>query len=210
MKSTIKALLVGTALGTLSSSLHANALTVKVVDRNGTAVPNVVVTLSGSAKVSAAPGTTYAIEQRNFKFEPFVSVVQKGTQVKFPNRDVVDHHVKSLSGPTTFSLKVAGAKQEPVPVLLDAVGQVTVHCLLHNYMTAHLYVVDTPLYGVSDETGTVTIRNVPNAEYELAVNHPSLLSPSLVKPTPPARVKIDGGQPVSLSYTFDFVHRTRR
>ena len=107
-----------------------------------------------------------------FKFEPFVSVVQTGTRMRFPNKDRAEHHLKVLSGPSAFEFKVY-TRKEPEPTLLDKSGLVTLQCLIHDWMNAHIYVVDTPWFGKTAKTGSAVIEGVPVGEYDVFVTHPS-------------------------------------
>jgi hypothetical protein len=54
----------------------------------------------------------------------------------------------------------------PDPVTFDKPGPVTIHCLLHDWMRAYVYVVDTPWYVVTDRTGLASI-DVPDGSYEV-------------------------------------------
>jgi plastocyanin len=194
----------------LANPAFAGSVTVKAVDRNGAPLPFAVVSLTPGAKPAPVTGKSATVEQRNFKFEPFVSIVPRGTKMSFPNRDGADHHVKSLSGPTTFSFKLASAKDKPEVVSFDNAGRVTVHCLVHSYMVGHIYVVDTPYAGITDAQGLLEIRDVPNGEYELMVDHPNVLASAMIKPAPPAKVTMTSSGPIELSYAFDFVYKPRR
>jgi hypothetical protein len=144
------------------------------------------------------------IAQQGFKFVPFVSVVQRGTKARFPNFDNKEHHVKVLTGPTNFEFKVFTAK-EPAPVTLDALGKITVHCLLHGYMVAHIYVVDSPWFAKSAATGTLSIDDVPEGDYEIKLEHPSLLSPSQISPALPKRIAVSNKQTTNIDIKFDLI-----
>ena len=83
-------------------------------------------------------------------------VVQTGTSVSFPNFDTVRHHVYSFSPTKTFEIKLyAGTPAKPV--IFDKAGTATLGCNIHDRMIAHIHVVDTPYFGVTDGMGRVTI-----------------------------------------------------
>ena len=188
----------------------AGTLVAQIKDRNGAPVLNAVVyALPVGGKAPAAlPAATAAatamVEQAYYKFEPYVSVVQTGTKMRFPNRDKNEHHIKVLSGPSLFEHKVY-TRKEPDPTLLDKAGQITLQCLIHDWMTAHIYVVDTPWFAKSSKSGSVVIENVPPGEYDVFVTHPNVLIPGQVTPAMPRRVKFDAGNVHVLEAKFDLV-----
>ena len=106
--------------GTFSALVNAGTLVAQVKDRNGNPVTNAVVYALpvGKAAPTVPAATTAIVEQQSFKFEPYVSIVQAGTRMRFPNRDMTEHHLKVLSGPSAFEFKVY-TRKEPEPTLLD-------------------------------------------------------------------------------------------
>jgi plastocyanin len=213
MKSAIRFYWVGAAAAALSvvSSVAVSAATivVQVKDRNGNAVPNAVVyaTPIGVTAPAVKAGTSAQVEQVQFKYEPFVSVVQKGTQMRFPNKDRADHHVKVLSGPQFFEFQIY-TRKEPTPVVLDKPGQITLQCLLHNWMNAHIYVVDTPYFTKTTRTGSAILQDVPAGEYEVNVTHPGVLFPGHVTPAMPQKLKLEATTSQVLDVTLNFVPRS--
>ncbi len=178
--------------GTFSALVNAGTLVAQVKDRNGNPVTNAVVYALpvGKAAPTVPAATTAIVEQQSFKFEPYVSIVQAGTRMRFPNRDMTEHHLKVLSGPSAFEFKVY-TRKEPEPTLLDKVGMVTLQCLIHDWMNAHIYVVDSPWFGKTSREGSTVIEGVPAGDYDVYVTHPSVLIPGQVTPSGPRRVKMD-------------------
>jgi plastocyanin len=213
MNSAIRLYWVGAAAAALSvvSSVAVSAATivVQVKDRNGNAVPNAVVyaTPVGVAAPAVKAGTSAQVEQVQFKYEPFVSVVQKGTQMRFPNKDRADHHVKVLSGPQFFEFQIY-TRKEPAPVVLDKPGQITLQCLLHNWMNAHIYVVDTPYFNKTSRTGSAILQDLPAGEYEVTVTHPGVLFPGHLTPAMPQKMKLEATTSQVLDVTLNFVPRS--
>jgi plastocyanin len=199
-------LLCATTILVLAAPATAGTLVAQIKDKNGGPVPNAVVyVLPVGAKAPPAPPTaTGVVEQSYFKFEPFVSVVQTGTKMRFPNRDRGEHHIKVLSGPTIFEHKVY-TRKEPDPTLLDKPGQITLQCLIHDWMNAHIYVVDSPWFGKTSKSGSAVVENIPAGEYDVYVTHPSLLVPGQVTPAMPRRVKFDATNVHVLEAKFELV-----
>ena len=184
----------------------AGTLVAQIKDRNGAPVINAVVYALpvGSKAPVALPTATGMVEQSYYKFEPYVSVVQTGTKMRFPNRDRNEHHIKVLAGPSAFEHKVY-TRKEPEPTLLDKPGQITLQCLIHDWMNAHIYVVDSPWFGKTSKAGSAVIESLPPGEYDVFVTHPSLLIPGQVTPSMPRRVKFDASNVHVLEARFDLV-----
>jgi plastocyanin len=108
------------------------------------------------------------VVQHNKSFHPHLTVVRVGTMVDFPNHDPFFHNVFSLVDGKRFDLGLyeAGVTNS---VRFDHVGVSYLFCNIHPEMSAVVVAVDTPYYGISDKTGTVTIANMPDGKYELHV-----------------------------------------
>ncbi|WP_198120001.1 methylamine utilization protein [Massilia rhizosphaerae] len=112
-----------------------------------------------------------AIEQRNREFIPWMTVVQTGTSVDFPNNDTVRHHVYSFSEPKRFEIKLYAGKPGQ-PIVFDKPGQVDIGCNIHDWMEAHVLVVDTPYFARTGADGRATVAGVPAGRYRLRPWHP--------------------------------------
>ena len=190
----------------LAMPTQAGTLVAQIKDRNSAPVINAVVYALpvGSTAPIALPTATASVEQSYYKFEPYVSVVQTGTRMRFPNRDKNEHHIKVLSGPSLFEHKVY-TRKEPDPTLLDKPGQITLQCLIHDWMNAHIYVVDSPWFGKTTKAGSAIIENLPPGVYDIFVVHPSLLIPGQITPSMPRRVTFDASNVHVLEAKLDLV-----
>jgi len=90
-------------------------------------------------------------------------------------------------------------------VLLDKLGQITIQCLLHDWMSAHIYVVDTPWFNKTGRGGSAVLENLPAGEFDVFVTHPSLLIPGQVSPSMPRRVKLEASTLTTIEAKFDLV-----
>jgi plastocyanin len=114
----------------------------------------VYVTQDGASVAAASESAI--MDQRETRFVPHILVVQKGTKVEFPNSDVVAHHVYSFSKPNNFVLPLyKGDPHEPVLFAYD--GIVTLGCNIHDQMLGYIVVVDTDIYGITDEAGSLSV-----------------------------------------------------
>ena len=101
--------------------------------------------------------------QRNEAFNPFVLPVAVGTTVEFPNEDPFRHHVYSFSPAKQFELKLY-CGDELQQVNFESPGVVALGCNIHDNILGYIYVVDTNLFGKTDQDGTVTISGMADGE----------------------------------------------
>ena len=140
------------------------------------------------------------------KFEPYVSIVQTGTQLRLPNRDRIEHHVRTLSGPQSFEYKLY-LREPPVPIRLTRPGHTVLQCLLHDWMSAHIYTVDTPWFGKTNRDGSAVIETLPAGEYDIHFAHPNVTLPGQVAPAFPRRVRLDATTVQVIEARVDVVPR---
>jgi plastocyanin len=110
------------------------------------------------------------IAQQGQEFSAYVTVVQAGTKVVFPNHDTVQHHVYSLSKPKKFELPLYNPGQAE-SIVFEIPGLVTIGCNIHDWMISHLVVVPTPWFARSDAQGSARIT-APAGRYRLEIWHP--------------------------------------
>ena len=110
----------------------------------------------------------YRITQRNKIFEPHLLVVPAGSTVDFPNHDPWLHNVFSVSSNRRFDLGLYGSGVRKA-VQFARAGASYLFCSIHPEMAAVILTVDSTYFGVSDETGRISIGNVPPGKYFLHV-----------------------------------------
>ena len=136
-------------------------------------VDTVVFLESAGAKAAARPMSGVEIEQAKRQFTRRVTVVTVGSEIAFPNRDTVRHHVYSFSPVKPFELKLYSGKPAN-PVLFDKSGIAVLGCNIHDNMVAWVVVVETPYHAVADASGQLRLDNVPPGSYRLRSWHPAL------------------------------------
>lgn len=158
--------------------LPAAGIACKLTDQKGAPVADAVVSLVrlDTPEPSTAPnGATAEIIQQNREFLPYVTAVQAGTTVHFPNRDNVQHHVYSLSKAKKFELPLYSGEAER-SVVFDQPGVVTIGCNIHDWMIAYVLVLTTPHFTKTGPDGTA-ILSVSPGRYRLEIWHPRLAQP---------------------------------
>jgi plastocyanin len=165
------------ALLTLLCGFSAHALAenflVTVTDNTGMPVVDAIVYAEPSTSAPVTPitkPTTVDIQQKDKKFTPFVSAIQVGTSVNFPNNDTVRHHVYSFSPAKSFELKLYAGKPE-LPVLFDKAGTVVVGCNIHDQMVAYIKILDTPYFVKTDASGKAKFNQLPTGKFTVKVWH---------------------------------------
>lgn len=191
--------LVYMATGLLVTSVaHANSV-IQVTDSSGQAVQDAVVYAELAGNPQSAKSATAEIQQKDKKFMPFVTVVQTGTSISFPNNDTVRHHAYSFSPAKPFELKLYSGKPA-APVVFDKSGTVIVGCNIHDQMVAYIHIVDTPYFAKTDASGVARLPTIPAGKYVLKTWHPKQPASA---PVQEQSIQIDGNGPnltVKLNY----------
>jgi plastocyanin len=189
----------------LAAAGHAAAGTTEahVLTPAGQPVQDAAVVLEPLSPARLKGHPTAAIEQRGREFLPYVTIVQTGTAVDFPNNDTIRHHVYSFSAPKKFEIKLYAGKPGQ-PVVFDKPGEVAIGCNIHDWMEAYVLVVDTPWFARTDADGKATIPNVPPGRYRLQLWHPQQ------KALPPSRDIEIGNQAAKLKLVLDVRPRERK
>ena len=144
--------------------------------------------------LKAAAGSKAEMAQRERQFQPALLIVQTGTAVSFPNFDVVRHHIYSFSPIKVIDVKLySGTPSEAI--VFDKPGVAALGCNIHDRMSAHIVVVDTPLFAITDAAGFAKF-DLPAGEHRVKAWHASLKAPSLQGQalTVPAIAPAAGGQ----------------
>jgi plastocyanin len=153
--------------------LDAASLDVTVKDTKGTTVSDAVVYAQRSGASSGLVKKQAVVDQRDKQFVPYVTAVQVGTSIMFPNSDNIRHHVYSFSPAKKFELPLySGVPAKPV--VFDNVGFVTLGCNIHDWMIAYVAVLPTPHFQVTGGDGRAVVRDIPAGQYTVEVWQPSL------------------------------------
>ena len=189
--------LLGCLLGWLLAApgTHAATVSVQAVGSDGKPLPEAVVFLeSREARAAVKPLAGAEVAQVERRFVPQVTVLPVGSELRFPNRDTVRHHVYSFSPAKTFELKLyAGTPANPVS--FDKPGIAVLGCNIHDQMVAWVVVVETPYHAVAGKNGALKI-DAPAGSYRLRTWHAGL--PPGTPPTDEALVLPAGGASVTV------------
>lgn len=176
-------------------------LDVEVRDPAGRPVADAVVYAMSATGPQEVRSSRSSVEQVDREFVPYVSVVQTGTMVTFPNRDEIEHHVYSFSPPKVFEIKLFSGKH-PGTITFDKPGLVTLGCNIHDWMVAYLMVVSTPHFATTGANGQARLRDLPSGAYELRVWHPQQREAGI-----PQAVTLDVGASRAVTVVLDVAPR---
>ncbi|MBI3248686.1 MAG: hypothetical protein HYZ50_19455 [Deltaproteobacteria bacterium] len=158
-------------------SSFGGEITGQVLRKDGAGVDQAIVFVQALPDGAPAPSGPRKAEmdQVHREFVPSVLPIGVGTEVRFPNRDQIHHHVYSFSRTKNFELPLY-KDEEAAPVLFDKPGVVKIGCNIHDWMSATIFVAPTPYFALSDETGKFHLKDLPAGSYSLAAWHESSLS----------------------------------
>ncbi len=197
MKS-IHVLVLFAALG-VCLDLHGGGIAVTVRDVKGAPVADAVVYAKGRGAGPLRPEKQGVIDQQDKQFIPYVTAVQVGTSILFPNKDNIRHQVYSLSRAKKFELPLY-AGIPAAPIVFDKEGFVTLGCNIHDWMIAYVAVLATPYFGVTGRDGQARLKGLPSGPYTVAVWQPLLKG----KPEQFAQsIELAPNDPRNLTFTLD-------
>ena len=189
------------ALALAAGNALAASIVVRATDAHGKPVADAAVYAVPASGGTETKSARAAIAQVDREFVPYVSVIQQGTTVTFPNRDPILHHVYSFSPAKPFEIKLYTGKS-PSEIQFDRAGVVTLGCNIHDWMSAYVVIVPTPHFGRTDEGGTAVLRDVPAGAYEVRTWHP------LQRAVPPAQtVSVAASAEASVAFAYELLPR---
>lgn len=171
----------------LSRTLAADGVNVTVLDATGGPVAGVAVYAQFAHPGALPAPPDYAImDQVDTRFDPHILIVQSGTEVRFPNSDVVAHHVYSFSNPNDFILPLYKGDAH-APVTFEKSGVVTLGCNIHDQMLGYILVIDSNVFAKTDENGIATLSVGSSPLHAITIWSPRIKSKgeTLSKPLSP-------------------------
>jgi plastocyanin len=152
-------------------------VTVQLRGPGGQPLANAAVAVEVKGRTGKTTTAKADMGQRDRQFTPQLLIVQTGTAVNFPNFDTVRHHVYSISPIKVIDIKLySGTPTEPI--VFDKPGVAALGCNIHDRMSAHVIVVDTPLFARTDDKGQATF-DLPVGEHVAKAWHDGQKSQTL-------------------------------
>jgi hypothetical protein len=143
-----------------------------LVVAEGGGLANVVVRIAASGAPAVAREVT--LDQRRCRFVPHVLAVPQGSSLVLLNGDPILHGVHGTAGLATAFNVPMPARDARKTKPLARPGPVRVGCDVHDWMSAWVFVVDGPFFGVSDASGAFEVAAVPPGEHAVVAWHERL------------------------------------
>ena len=136
----------------ITATANAEILKVQTLEPDGNAVSQTVVyaiqlTTPETVKRGIIKINKTIVDQINKEFVKPITVIRPGMSVVFPNHDNIRHHVYSFSPAKIFELPLY-KDVTPKPVTFDKAGAVALGCNIHDWMSAYIFVVDSPFFWI--------------------------------------------------------------
>ncbi len=158
----------------VSHFTFAETINVKVLDNKGNLLPNMVVYLEPPKDMIVhVSNDLVEVAQIDKSFSPYIGVMQKGSSVKFNNKDNISHHIYSPAGENKFAFKI-NAGQEYIKDDFSNTGSIAMGCNIHDWMSGHLLIIDTPYFTKTNDDGIASIDVKDKGEYNVVVWHPQM------------------------------------
>jgi plastocyanin len=136
-----------------------------------------------------------SVEISKCGFSPRVLVARPGDVLQVVNQDPILHNPRVALGDKTLFNVALHDKGSQMRRLIRDSGRYVVHCDVHEFMRAHVFVVDRGRAAVTDSSGVARIAGVPPGSYTLRVWHEVLGTRS-------TKVKVDAGKAARVVLDF--------
>ena len=157
-----------------------------VVNADGT-LANVVVYLEGGPAVDGSTLPPPTLDQKFCQYRPHVLAVVVNQPVVIKSSDPTPHNVNLFGYDVVTQNLDFPYPTPPKTVSFEAAGVVHAKCDVHDWMRAHIVVLDTPHFAVTGGDGRFTIDGVPPGKYTLVAWHelyPAVRQPIEIGETP--------------------------
>jgi plastocyanin len=162
----------------------------KVVVGSNKGLAHAVVSVpSAKGQAKAVKGE---IDQKGCKFTPHVVAMTPG-ELDIKNSDGVLHNIHTYSTANPSINKAQPKFKKVMTEKFDKPEVIKVTCDVHSWMLGWVAVVPTPFFGVTNDSGTAKIENVPAGKHNVEVWHETLGKQS-------KEVDVKAGQATKVSF----------
>lgn len=168
----------------------------EVVVSADNALADVIIEIQGLEPAPGAAsnqaGQLYEIRQKDCRFEPELLVVPDGAELTIYNEDTVLHNINAgfwnIAQPAGF---------RPLTQRITFMRRpfIRIHCNIHHWMQAWVYVARSSHYTVTKADGRFTIENIPPGTYTVTASHSKLGSESF-------EITVAGGERIEHDLTL--------
>jgi plastocyanin len=155
---------------TKEKAVCGNSVPDESLQVSGGMLRNVVVIVKGAP--APAPGKG-VLDQRSCRYVPRVQALPVGSTLEVVNGDPTLHNVHGYLGQATAFNLAMPSKDSRLARQLKKPGLVVVRCDVHAWMSAYVWVVESPA-GVTGADGGYAIEGIPPGTYEVTAWHEKL------------------------------------
>ena len=135
---------------------------------------NAVVSIADIKKGKKMEPQKVTLDQNGCEYHPHVLAFVAGSSVEILNPDGILHNVHSYSKANSPFNMAQPKFKKSLTVKLDKPEVVNVKCDVHGWMSGWFFVADNPYFGVTDNSGSFKLTDVPPGTYTLEVWHETL------------------------------------
>ncbi len=143
----------------------------------GGGLANVFVYVKDGVKGTVPPAPTEAVtfDQKGCHYTPHVFGIRVGQTLKIVNSDPTMHNVNAMAKVNSkFNQGMPTKGQVSEKKFTKPEVLVKFKCDVHGWMNGYAGVVENPYYGISDTTGSFTLKDLPPGEYTVEAVHEKL------------------------------------
>ena len=123
-------------------------------------------------KAGDPPAEPIVLDQKGCIYKPHVIGARVGQKVVVLNSDPVLHNVHSETKQNSEFNEMMPTKDMRIEKVFEKPEvPIRAKCDVHPWMSAYVGVVPHPFYAVTDASGTFTLNNVPEGDYEIEAWH---------------------------------------
>ena len=135
---------------------------------------NAVVSVVDAKGPAPKPAKKPTLDQKGCHFEPHVLLIPAGAEVDILNPDGVLHNMHTFSTANPSINKAQPKFKKVMTEKFDKPEVIKVQCDAHSWMLGWIVVQEHPFYGVSDESGSFKIDNLPPGKHKVQIWHETL------------------------------------
>ncbi|HVT03151.1 MAG TPA: carboxypeptidase regulatory-like domain-containing protein [Thermoanaerobaculia bacterium] len=158
---------------TCQSQHTAPVKTQDVVAGPGGELANVLVYIKDFKGTVPPPSTSVQIDQKGCQYWPHVNAIQVGQTLEIKNSDPTLHNIHALAKENPEFNEgqpvqgMVSKKKFDKPEMMP----IKIKCDVHQWMNSYMAVLPHPYFGVSDDKGNFSIKNLPPGTYTISAWH---------------------------------------
>lgn len=114
------------------------------------------------------------LDHKGCEYQPHVLALPAGSTLEILNPDGILHNVHSYSRVNSPFNMAQPKFKKSITVKIDKPEIININCDVHPWMSAWLFVTESPYYSVADSKGFFRIWDVPAGTYKVEVWHETL------------------------------------